>query len=76
MQSVSRGGQGQSEGSLLLVDGLHELADDQWNTLYPLDLFLCSDELTLERSFADVRIRLWPLNNADIPLLILDVFFL
>lgn len=76
MQNVSRGGQGQSEGSLLLVDGLHELADDQWNTLYPLDLFLCSDELTLERSFADVRIRLWPLNNVDIPLLILDVFFL
>lgn len=34
--------------SILLIDSLHELPNHQWNTLYPLDLLLCSNKLTLQ----------------------------
>lgn len=33
---------------VLLIDCFHELADDQGNTLYPLDFFLGSYELSLQ----------------------------
>jgi hypothetical protein len=36
------------EGGVLLVDGFHELAYDEWHALYSLDLLLCSDEFALE----------------------------
>ncbi len=42
-----------SKGSvvrLLLVNCFHELANDQRNTLYSLDLFLCPNKLSFQRS--------------------------
>lgn len=35
-------------GGVLLIDRFHELSDDQRHALYPLDLFLRPDELTLQ----------------------------
>lgn len=34
--------------AILLVNRFHELADDEWYTLYPLDLFLRTNELPLQ----------------------------
>lgn len=33
---------------ILLVNRFHELADNEWYTLYPLDLFLRTNELPLQ----------------------------
>ena len=35
---------------VLLIDGLHELSDDQWDALYSFDLFLSAYQLALETS--------------------------
>ncbi len=44
----SQSGSREKEGALLLVDGLHKLADDERHTLDALDLFLGTYELTLQ----------------------------
>lgn len=40
--------------ALLLVNGFHELADDQGYTLDTLDLFLGANQLALQTPAADV----------------------
>jgi uridine kinase len=55
---VSRSRETISRCGILLVDGFHELSNNQWNALNPLDLFLRSDELTLQAS-ATTRISVW-----------------
>lgn len=37
-----------SDDAVVLIDHLHELADDEGHRLYPLDLFLSPEELALE----------------------------
>lgn len=61
---------------VLLIDGFHELADDQGNTLYPLDLFLSSYKLSLQASAIHSGNDLRESYATGLPLLILDVFFL
>lgn len=39
---------GRANDAIVLIDHLHELADDEWNRLDPLDLLLGAKELTLE----------------------------
>ncbi len=61
---------------LLLIDGLHELSDHQGHALYPLDLFLCPNKLTLETP------KPWSIGRRKagswrwLPLLVFNVFFL
>lgn len=63
--------------SPLLVDSFHKLSDHQRHTLYPLDFFLSTNELSFEtpddcqrHARANQRIRIL------IPLLIFDVLLL
>ena len=75
MSVVTVGGIGVGD-CVLLIDGFHKLADDQGNTLYPLDLFLSSYELSLKASAIHSGIDLRESHATGLPLLILDVFFL
>ena len=62
---------------LLLVNSLHELADDEGHTLNSLDFFLSADEFSLQTPanvLAGVASK--EFRQFNLPLLILDVLFL
>lgn len=40
---------------LLLINSFHKLSDHQWNTLYPLNLLLCSNQLSLKTPLHQIR---------------------
>jgi len=48
-----------------LIDGFHELADDQGNTLNPLNLLLSPDELALQVSLLIFDIFFLQLDVSD-----------
>ena len=63
-------------GCVLLIDCLHELADDEGDTLNPLDFFLCSYQLSLQAPTICSENDFRELDATGLPLLILNVLFL
>jgi hypothetical protein len=60
---------------ILLIDRFHELSDHERHTLDPLDLFLRTYQLPFEAPVEKLE-PIVPFECPDIPLFILDVFFL
>ena len=63
-------------GCVLLIDCLHELADNKGNTLNPLDFFLCSYQLSLQAPTSRSENKFGESDAIGLPLLILNVLFL
>jgi hypothetical protein len=57
---------------LLLVDGLHKLADDQGHTLDALDLLLGADKLALQTPLLVLDVLLLQLDVLQMPLKLLE----